>query len=92
MARMQNGGSGPDMFSRAFLPCVEMKCSAQDSVELEQCLPDDDERGMACNDTASTVVELQSALHFLMFFQACCALCSASRSAMRCFSALLIIL
>jgi hypothetical protein len=33
---MQNGGSGTDMSSRALLPCVEMKCSAQDSVELEQ--------------------------------------------------------
>ncbi len=32
----ENGGSGPDMSSRALLPCVEMKCSAQDSVELEQ--------------------------------------------------------
>ena len=38
MARMQNGGSGPDMSSRALLPCVEMKCSAQDSVELEQVI------------------------------------------------------
>ena len=38
MAHMQNGGSGPDMSSRALLPCVEMKCSAQDSVELEQVI------------------------------------------------------
>ena len=38
MARMQNGGSGLDMSSRALLPCVEMKCSAQDSVELEQVI------------------------------------------------------
>jgi hypothetical protein len=38
MARMQNGRSGPDMSSRALLPCVEMKCSAQDSVELEQVI------------------------------------------------------
>ena len=38
MARMQNGGSGPYMSSSAFLPCVEMKCSAQDSVEFEQVI------------------------------------------------------
>ncbi len=59
MARMQNGGSGPDMSSRALLPCVEMKCSAQDSqaVEREQVISSLD-AGYASEDSQDVIEPL----------------------------------
>ena len=38
MARVQDGGSGSGLSSRASLSPAEMNCSAQDTVELEQVI------------------------------------------------------